>query len=153
MRQRTKERRENDRSDLETEYLAMKTFIALIMVVIMRNNVANGVKVHDVRDARHDSLGFQVDDVDPLARVLLPDVTVDLRGLLAAQLTIRTLKPGLMAALISEVAVAIALEGEAMQALGTVIEGLLGSARRMLGGHLAGPGTYEAHQGVHHEKI
>lgn len=83
--------------------------------------------------------------------MLLPDVTVDLRGLLAAQLAVRALESGLVAAFVSEVAVAIALQREAVQALGTVVEGLLGSAgRAALLGRLD-PGTYEAHEGVHHE--
>lgn len=101
----------------------------------------------------HDSLGFQIDDVDPLGGMLLPDVTVNLRGLLAAQFAVRTLESGLVTALISEVTVAITFQGEAVQALGTVVERLLGSTRRMLAAGRLDPGTYEAHQGVHHEKI
>lgn len=59
-----------------------------------------------------------------------------------------------MTALVSEVAVAITLQGKTVQALGTIVKSLLCSAgcRGMLDGHL-NAGTYGAHEGVHHEKI
>lgn len=41
--------------------------------------------------------------------MLLPDVTVDLRGLFATQLAVRALEPGLVTALVSEVPIAITL--------------------------------------------
>lgn len=66
--------------------------------------------------------------------------------MLATQLAVRTLEPGLVTTFVSEVAIAITLQGETVQALRAVVEGLL-----RLGGRFVG--TYEAHEGVHHEKI
>lgn len=83
--------------------------------------------------------------------MLLPNVTIDLRCLLAAQLAVRTLESGLVTALVSEVAVAITLQGETVQALGTIVKSLLCSAGRLLDHFNAG--TYGAHEGIHHEKI
>jgi len=79
--------------------------------------------------------------------MLFPDVTIDLRRLFAAQFTVRTLEPGLVTAFVSEVAIAITFQGETVQALRAVVEGLL----RLRGRTFLG--TYEAHEGVHHEKI
>lgn len=76
-------------------------------------------------------------------------MTVDLRRLFAAQLAVRTLEPRLVTALVSEVTITITLQGETVQALRAVVEGLLklgGRAGRFLG-------TCEGHEGVHHEKI
>jgi hypothetical protein len=86
--------------------------------------------------------------------MFLPDVTVDLRRLFAAQIAVRTLEPGLVAALVSEVTIAIALQGETVQALGTIIEGLLRLSGRTFDGHHLDfpPGIY-AHEGVHDVKI
>lgn len=85
--------------------------------------------------------------------MLLSNVRIDLRRLLAAQLAVRTLESGLVTALVSEVAVAIALQGETVQALGTIVKILLRSAGRKLVGHFNVGGTYGAHEGIHHEKI
>lgn len=74
-------------------------------------------------------------------------MTINLRRLLATQLTVRTLEPGLVTAFVSEVAIAITLQSETVQALRAVVEGLL-----LQGGRLFF-GTYEGHEGVHHEKI
>jgi len=74
-------------------------------------------------------------------------VTIDLRRLLATQLTVRTLEPGLVTAFVSEVAIAITLQSETVQALRAVVEGLLLQGRRLFFG------TCEGHEGVHHEKI
>lgn len=57
--------------------------------------------------------------------MLFPDVTIDLRRLLAAQLTVRTLEPGLVTAFVSEVTIAVTLQGETVQALRAVVEALL----------------------------
>lgn len=57
--------------------------------------------------------------------MLFSDVTIDLRCLLAAQFAVRTLEPGLVAAFVSEVAIAITLQGETVQALRTIVESLL----------------------------
>lgn len=73
-------------------------------------------------------------------------MTIDLRRLLATQLAVRTLEPGLVTAFVSEVAIAITLQGETVQALRAVVEGLLRLDGRFFG-------TCEAHEGVHHEKI
>jgi len=87
--------------------------------------------------------------------MFLPDVTVDLRRLFAAQIAVRTLEPGLVAALVSEVTIAIALQGETVQTLGAIIEDLLRLSRCTLDGHHLDfpPGTYDAHEGVHDVKI
>lgn len=92
------------------------------------------------------SLGLQIDDPDSFGGMLFSDVTIDLWRLLATQLAVRTLEPGLVTTFVSEVAIAITLQGETVQALRAVVEGLL-----RLGGRFVG--TYEAHEGVHHEKI
>lgn len=52
-------------------------------------------------------------------------MTIDLRRLLAAQLTVRTLEPGLVTAFVSEVTIAVTLQGETVQALRAVVEALL----------------------------
>jgi len=100
-----------------------------------------------VTDRLYVSLGLQIDDPDSFGRMLFPDVTIDLRRLLAAQLAVRTLEPGFVAAFVSEVAIAITLQCETTQALRAIIEGLL-----RLGGQTF-IGTCEVHEGVHHEKI
>lgn len=84
--------------------------------------------------------------------MLLPNVTIDLRRLLATQLAVRTLESGLVTAFVSEVAIAITLQGKTVQALGTIVKSLLCSAGWLLDGYL-NAGTYGAHEGVHHEKI
>jgi hypothetical protein len=65
--------------------------------------------------------GLDVHDVDPLPRMLLPDMRVNLGGLLAPEVAVRTHVSRLVAALVLEVPVAVALEGEAAVALGAVV--------------------------------
>lgn len=95
----------------------------------------------------HVSLGLQIDDPDSFVGMLLPDVTIDLRRLLAAQLAVRALEPGLVTAFVSEVTIAITLQSETVQALRAVVQGLLGLDGRTF------VGICDGHEGVHHLKI
>lgn len=58
--------------------------------------------------------------------MLLSDVRVDLRRLLAPHLAVGAHEPGLVAALVLEVSVAVALQGEPVHALRAVVEDLVG---------------------------
>lgn len=63
---------------------------------------------------------LHVEDEDFFFRVFLPDVGVDRRRLLAAKPAIRTLEPGLVAALVVDVPVLVPLQGEPATALLTL---------------------------------
>lgn len=148
---------------LKTRRIVKEAFIILKRMKILHNSsarspcdlkTAQGWSRHVWRSG--DSLGFQINNPDSFRRMFLPDVRVDLWRLFAAQIAVRTLESGLVAALVSEVAITIALQGETVQALGAIIESLLRLSGWTFGGHhldFPTSGTYDAQEGVHDVKI
>ena len=85
-----------------------------------------GLKAHHVPREHRRFGGQHVDHVYSVVGVLLPDVRVDLRRLLAPHLAVGAHEPRLVAALVLEVPVPVTLQGEPVHALRAVVEDLVG---------------------------
>lgn len=81
--------------------------------------------------------------------MLLSDVRINLRSLLAAKFTVRTLKTRLVAALVLHVTIPVALKGESVIAFRTVEQYLLRKTGKTIFLHCeAGAVSNEAREGI-----